>query len=121
MLSAEPRRLILAGWALVIVLLILVLVDRGSEEIGFAVVAGSIAAALAAWIWFRGRASLIVTLVVGALWLLLFVGYAIAAVTGDEFDAVTFVGDLLGVVAGLAIVWGVIRAFRVARVRRTAG
>jgi hypothetical protein len=73
--NAEPRRVALVGWALVVLVAILMLVFRGSEEAGPAVVFAAIALAVGAWLWFRdSRAALIVSLVLGVLWLLQFSG-----------------------------------------------
>lgn len=112
-MNAEPRRLALVGWALVMLVAILMLVFRGSEEAGPAVVFAVIALAVSAWLWFRdSRAALIVSLVLGVLWLLQFIAYTIADVGGDEFEVEIFVTDVIAVAAGAAIVWGSWRGLR---------
>ena len=111
--NTEPRRLAFAGWALVVLVAILMLVLRGSEEAGPAVVFAAIAVGVSAWLWFReSRAALIVSLALGVLWLLQFVAYTIADVVGDDFEVGIFVTDLIAVAAGVAIIWGSWRALR---------
>ncbi len=109
----DARRLVLVGWALVVLVALLMLVFRGSAEAGPAIVFAVIAMAMSAWLWFRpSRAAWIVTLVLGALWLLQFAAYTVADVTDDEFEAAIFLTDVIAVVAGIAIVWGAIRGLR---------
>ena len=106
-------RLIFAGWGVVVFVAILMLLLRGSAEAGPAVVFAVVALGVSAWLWRRvGRAALIVSLVLGILWLLQFVAYAIADLVDDDFDVALFVVDLLAVAGGLAIVAGSGRALR---------
>jgi hypothetical protein len=95
----------------VIVVAILMLIVRGSAEAGPALVFSAIALAVGAWVWRRdSRAALIVSLVLGALWLLQFAAYTIADLVGDDFSLAIFVVDLVAVAAGIAVVVGAIRA-----------
>ena len=115
-MTTDPRRLALIGWSLVILVAVLMLAIRGREEAGPAVVFAIAAVAVGAWVWFSAsRASLIVSLVLGVLWLLQFVAYTIADVVGDDFDAAIFITDLVAVAAGVAIVVGSLRGVRARR------
>jgi uncharacterized membrane protein len=111
--TADPRRLALTGWALVVLVAILMLVIRGREEAGPAVVFAVVAVAVGAWIWLRGsRPAWIVSLVLGALWLLQFVAYTIADLVSDDFSGSIFIIDLIAVVAGLAVIAGCVSGLR---------
>jgi uncharacterized membrane protein len=103
-------RLVLAGWGLAVLVAVLTVVVDGFRQVGFALVLVLFAAAMATWTWRRAtRAAMIASLVLGALLLLSFGGYVVAAATGDDFDSQVFFTDLLGTMAGVAIVAGAIQ------------
>jgi hypothetical protein len=117
LVNAEPRSIILVGWALVVLVAILMLLFRGSEEAGPAVVFAVVAFAVSTWLWLReSRAALIASLVLGALWLVQFTAYTIADIVADDVQIEFFVTDVIAVVAGLAIVSGAVLALRARRV-----
>ena len=107
----RPKALVLAGWGLVVLVAILMLVLRGREEAGPAVVFALIAIAVGVWVWRRdSRAGMIATLVLGLLWLVQFVAYTVADALDDDADAAIFVADVVAVIGGLLLVGGAIQA-----------
>lgn len=109
----RPKQLVLAGWGVVVLVAVLMLIVRGSEEAGPAIVFAAVAVAVGAWVWRRGsRASLIASLVFGVLWLLQFAAYTVVNAVDDDVEAGVFVADVVAVVAGVLIVVGAIQALR---------
>ena len=90
---------------------ILMLVLRGREEAGPAVVFAVVAIAVGAWVWQRdSRAAMITTLVLGLLWLLQFAAYTVADAMDDDASAGIFATDVIAVVGGILLVVGAIQA-----------
>jgi thiol:disulfide interchange protein len=101
----------LAGWAIVVLVAILMLVLRGREEAGPAVVFSVVALAVAAWLWRRGtRAAIITSLALGLLWLVQFAAYTVADAMDDDADAGIFITDVIAVIGGVLIVVGAMQA-----------
>lgn len=96
---------------------VLAYIAKPEDELGFAIVVGGLAAAMAYWTHrTRGQASAVVSLVLGVLWTLLFGGYAVANFTGDDdVEPLVRIADVLAVVGGLMIVFGAIDRLRQAR------
>jgi hypothetical protein len=109
--TARAQRLVLAGWAIVVLVAILMLVFRGREEAGPAVVFAVLAIAAGAWVWRRGtRAAIITSLVLGLLWLVQFAAYTVADAMDDDADAAIFITDVIAVIGGVLIVVGAMQA-----------
>jgi hypothetical protein len=110
-LFGRPERLVLVGWSVVVLVAVLMLIVRGREEAGPAVVFAVVALAVGAWVWRRGsRASIITSLVLGLLWLLQFAAYTVADATDDDVEAGVFVTDVIAVGGGIVLVVGAIQA-----------
>lgn len=94
------------GWALYLVALAVVLVtDHG--EVGYVTVAAVLAAGMLAWTRRGGgRASFIVSLVLGVLLAAQSVAYVVADVSTSPLDARVLILDIVTLVAGVAIVVG---------------
>ena len=108
-----------AGWVVAVVVVVLAYLAKPDDELGFAIVVGSISAVMAYWTFRTGsRAAAIVSLVLGALWTLLFGGYAIANLASDdEVELLIQLADVLAVIGGLMILWGAFTRLRAARRR----
>lgn len=112
--------LVLAGWAVVVLVAILMLVLRGREEAAPAVVFALVAVVVGAWVLRReSRAAMITSLVLGLLWLLQFVAYTVADTMDDDASVGIFVADVVAVFGGMILVVGAIQAL-VQRRRRSA-
>jgi hypothetical protein len=121
-LLARPKLLVLAGWAVVILVAILMLVFRGREEAGPAVVFAVIAVAVGAWVWRReSRAAMIASLVLGLLWVVQFAAYTVADLMDDDAGTEIFVTDVIAVIGGLLLVGGAIQALVQLRRQRVVG
>ena len=109
-----PTPLLPAGWAVAVVVAVIAYVAKPEDELGFALVVGGIATVMAAWTFMRsGKAPAVVSLVLGTLWTLLFGGYAVANLTGDDRPTtLVFIGDALAVIGGLMIVVGAVMRLR---------
>ena len=108
----------MVGWGVVVLVAILMLILRGSAEAGPAVVFAVVALGVGTWLWRRrSRAALITSLVLGILWLLQFVAYAVADLVDEDFDVALFLVDLVAVAGGVAIVSGAVAALRRAKTR----
>lgn len=80
-----PTRLVIGGWVVALVasgpIVVVKLGEPGASE---GVVFAMIAVAMGAWIWIRGSgAAMITSLVLGALWTVMFGGYVIASAAAD--------------------------------------
>ena len=114
-------RLVLFGWGLTILLAAVIVVVNGLTDLGFALTLAFIAAAMAAWVWRRAtRAASITSLVLGLLLLLLFGEHTLSDATGGDFEAHLFFLDMIGVIAGIAVVVGSVQVFVQQRQRRQA-
>ena len=110
-MPGRAKSLVLAGWGVVVLVAILMLILRGREEAGPALVFALIAIAVGAWVWRRdSRAAMITTLVLGVLWLVQFVAYTVADMMDDDADAAIFVTDVVAVIGGVLLVVGAIQA-----------
>lgn len=107
-------RVLPAGWLIALLVAVLAYVAKPEDELGFAVVVGGLAAGMALWtLRSDGRAPLVTSLVLGLLWTLLFGGYAVADLTGDEdVEPLTYLADPLAVVGGLLILGGAVDRLR---------
>lgn len=117
--AASTRASLLpAGWLIAVVVAVLAYVAKPDDELGFAIVVGGLAAAMAYWTHrTSGLTSVIVSLVLGLLWTLLFGGYAVANVaSADDVQLLVRVADLLAVAGGIMILWGAVDRLR--RTRR---
>lgn len=103
-----------AGWAVAVVVVVLAYVAKPDDELGFAIVVGSVSAAMAFWTFqSSSRAAAFVSLALGALWTLLFGGYAIANfASDDEVELLVRLADVLAVVGGLMILSGAFTRIR---------
>lgn len=118
----RPQLLVLAGWGVVVLVAILMLLLRGREEAGPAVVFALIAFAVGAWVRLReSRAAMIASLVLGVLWLLQFAAYTVADAMDDDTSIGIFVTDVVAVVGGTLLVVGAIQALLERRRRGVAG
>lgn len=102
------RGLVVAGWAVSVLVAVLMAIAR-LQELGPAVVFGVIAVAMGTWVLLRGgKAAMITSLVLGALWTLQFLAYAVAGVSdgGTSLTGLVFVTDVIAVVGGLCILGG---------------
>ena len=116
----RPKVLVLAGWAVVVLVAILMLVLRGRDEAAPAVVFALVAVVVGAWVLRReSRAAMITSLVLGLLWLLQFVAYTVADAMDDDASVGIFVTDVVAVIGGVILVVGAIQAL-VQRRRRSA-
>lgn len=89
------------------------LIFRGREEAGPAVVFAAIAVVVGGWVWRReSRAAMIASLVLGLLWLVQFAAYTVADVRSDEAETAIFVTDVIAVVGGVLLVAGAVQALR---------
>jgi Na+/proline symporter len=103
-------RLVLFGWGLAVLLAALIVVDNGLGDAGFSLTLAFIAAAMAAWVWLRAtRAASIASLVLGLLLLLLFGEHTLSDATGGNFESQLFFMDMIGVIAGIAVVAGAVQ------------
>ena len=110
-MPGRAKSLVLAGWGVVVLVAILMLILLGREEAGPALVFALIAIAVGAWVWRRdSRAAMITTLVLGVLWLVQFVAYTVADMMDDDADAAIFVTDVVAVIGGVLLVVGAIQA-----------
>ena len=104
---SKTVRLTLIGWATVLAFAAAVLISRGSDELGPAIVYGALAVGMGFWVWKRqSRAALVTSIAIGALHLLQQVGYSLAGAADDPFEAATFVIDVLAVPGAALIVAG---------------
>lgn len=112
--SHAQSPLLPAGWVVALAVAVLAYIAKPADELGFAIVVGALSAAMAYWTYrTRSRPSAVVSLVLGALWTLLFGAYAVADVTGDkDVEALVHVADLVAVVGGLMILAGAIDRLR---------
>ena len=107
---------------MVILVAILMLVFRGREEAGPAVVFAVIAVAVGAWVWRReSRAAMIASLVLGLLWVVQFAAYTVADLMDDDAGTEIFVTDVIAVIGGLLLVGGAIQALVQLRRQRVVG
>jgi len=106
--------LVTAGWGVALLVVVLAYVAKPEDELGFALVVGSIAVALGVWTYLRrSRIAALVSLVLGLLWTLLFGGYAVAGIASDEAAlTLVLVDDIVAVVGGVMIVAGAFAVLR---------
>ncbi len=117
--AQNPQRPAQIGWGVAVVVAVLVYAARPQEELRSALFLGIVALAMLAWISLRpGRASGIVSLVLGTLWTLMFAAYVFAGLTADDARALIVVTDVVAVVGGVLIVWGSVMTIRRRRERR---
>ena len=117
--TGTARPLVVVGWGMVVLVAVLMLAFRGAEELGSAIAFAVIALGMGGWAWLRwGRAAMIASLALGALWMLQFAAYTVADILGDEVEAEILATDVIAVVAGALIVSGASRGLlRRARTR----
>ena len=117
--GTSPARsaLLPTGWVIAVVVAVLAYAAKPEDELGFAIVVGGLAAAMAYWTYrSRGRVAAVVSVLLGVLWTLLFGGYAVANfLSDDEVDLLVRIADALAVIGGLMIVLGAIDRLRQAR------
>ncbi len=110
-------RLIIGGWAVFVLMAVLVIAVRGSDHVANMLVFVVIAVAMAAWVARRrSRAAVVTSLVLGGLHTLQQTAYVLAGITGDDADFAEIAVDVVGLVSGLLLVVGAARA--VSRSRR---
>ena len=110
-------RLILVGWAVFVVMSLLVIAVRGSDHVANMAVFIALAVAMAVWVARRrSKAAVVTSLVLGLLHTLQQSAYLVAGATGDDIDAAELAVDAVGLVSGLLIVAGAIPAL--SQVRR---
>ena len=104
-------RLILGGWAVFVLMAVLVIAVRGRDHVANMLVFVVIAIAMAAWVARRrGGAAVLTSLVLGGLHALQQTAYVLAGLTGDDVDAAEVAVDVVGLVSGLLLVVGDARA-----------
>jgi hypothetical protein len=104
-------RLIIGGWAVFVLMAALVIVVRGRDHVANMLVFVVIAVAMAAWVALRrSRASVVTSLVLGGLHTLQQTAYVLAGITDHDADAAEIGVDVVGLLSGLVLVVGAVRA-----------
>ena len=120
--SLSRLPLLPTGWAGVAVVAVLAYAAKPDDELGFAVVVGTLALVMAIWTSrSRGRAAGAVSLVLGVLCALLFGGYSVADATANDASALVVIGDAIGLLAGVALIAGGIASLRAGARHEVAG
>ncbi len=110
-------RLIIGGWAVFVLMAVLVIAVRGRDHVANMLVFIVIGVAMAAWVALRrSRAAVVTSLVLGGLHTLQQSAYLLAGVTENDADAAEIGVDVIGLLSGLLLVVGAARA--VSRSRR---
>ncbi len=114
---SPASRLLQGGWVVGFVVSVLTYVARPAEELRSALVFGAITASMAAWVSLRGsRAAAVTSLVLGALWTVMFSAYVVAAFTAEVPHApLIVITDVIAVGGGVMIVWGALSTLRRSR------
>jgi hypothetical protein len=100
-------RIVLAGWAGMLLLAALFVPIEGMDEARSAIVFGLIALGMGSWVWRRGsRPALVVSLVLGVLQTAEQVAYTIADVGYVLDRPAVLVGTVVGLIAGICLVVG---------------
>lgn len=108
-------RVLLAGWALFVLMWLLVVVVRPDDAVPVAVFV-ALGLLLAVWVVRRrSRAALVTSLVVGILHTLEQVAYTVAELGAEPVETSVVAIDLLGLVSGLLIAGGAAAALRARR------
>jgi hypothetical protein len=110
-------RLVIGGWAVFVLMAVLVIAVRGDDHVANMLVFVVIAVAMATWVARRrSRAAVVTSLVLGGLHTLQQTAYVLAGITEDDVDAAEIGVDVVGLLSGLLLVVGAVRA--VSRSRR---
>jgi hypothetical protein len=109
-------RLIIGGWAVFVLMAVLVIAVRGRDHVANMLVFVVIALAMGIWVaWRRSRAAVVTSLVLGGLHTLQQTAYLLAGITGDDVDAAEVAVDVVGLISGLILVVGAMRAVAASR------
>ena len=110
-----PVRMLLLGWGAVLLMAALGAVVRPDDRVAMAVFAG-VAVLMGLWVArSAGRGALLTSLVLGVLHTLEQVAYTLAGAAEDEVDLGLLAVDLVGLVGGVLVVVGAVRALRARR------
>ena len=120
--AGEPAvRVLLLGWATVLLMAALGAVVRPDDRVAMAVFA-VIAVLMGLWVSRSpGRGAVLTSLVLGVLHTLEQVAYTLSGVTDEDIDLGVVTVDVVGLVGGVLIVVGAVRALRALRARRRTG
>jgi len=103
----QAVRVVVAGWAVFLLMTVLVVAERGGDHLANMAVFAAIGAAMLAWVALRhSRASLVTSLVLGVLHTVEQIAYLVAGATADHPDGVQVAVDGVGLVSGLLLVAG---------------
>jgi hypothetical protein len=106
---SRPVRLAFAGWAVVFLFAILILVASGTDELASALVFALVAAGMGTWIWHKPNlAALVTCAVLGLLLTVEQIAYLASDLTAREFKPALLVGDFIGFVGGMLVIIGTI-------------
>jgi hypothetical protein len=112
---STPVRLVLLGWAGVLLFALMIVVAKGTADLGGAGLFGAVAVAMASWVWRRpSKAALVTTLAIAVLFTVEQVAYLVS----DGHDTAETVGDAIGLVAGALLLAGATRALADGRASR---
>ena len=103
----QAVRVVVAGWAVFLLMTVLVVADRGADHLANMAVFAAVGAAMLAWVALRqSRTSLVTSLVLGVLHTIEQIAYLVAGATADNPDGVEFAVDSVGLVSGLLLAAG---------------